>query len=53
MRTRKSMYTVQILFEHSLDLYGGNCVSDFLFRSWFLFYAKNRETLKINCEHKF
>ena len=27
------MYTVQILFAHSLDLYGGNCVSDLLFRS--------------------
>ena len=23
------MYTVQILFDHSLALYGGNCVSDF------------------------
>ena len=39
-----SMYTVLILFAHSLDPYGGNCVSDFLFRSSFLFYAKNRET---------
>ena len=27
------MYTVQIMFARSLDLYGGNCVSDFLFRS--------------------
>ena len=40
------MYTVQIMFAFSQDLYGGNCVSDFLFRSYFLFYAKNRETFK-------
>ena len=26
------MYTVQILFAQSLDLYGGNIVSDYLFR---------------------
>ena len=47
------MYTVQILFDHSLDLYGGNCVSDFLFSSYFLFYAKNWETFGKKCEHKF
>ena len=47
------MYTVQILFDHSVDLYGGNCVSDFCFRSLFLFYAKKRETFQKNCEHKF
>ena len=35
----------------SPDLYRGNCV--FLFRSYFLFYAKNRETFKKNCEHDF
>ena len=28
-----SMYTVKILFAHSLDPYGGNSVSDFLFMS--------------------
>ena len=37
------------LGEHS---YGGNCVSDFLFRSSFLFYLKKRVTfghfLKLN-----
>ena len=47
------MYTVQILFARSLDLYGGNYVSDFLFRSQFLSYGKNQETFKQNCEHNF
>ena len=41
------MYTVQILFDHSLDLYG------FFRPIWFLFYANNQETLTKNCEHKF
>ena len=40
------MYTMQILFDHSLDLYGGNCVSDFLMRPYFSLYAKNQETFK-------
>ena len=32
------MYTVQILFAHSLDLYGGNCVSDFFYLGLSLYF---------------
>ena len=47
------MYTVQIRCVHSCDLYGGNCVSDFLFRSYFLFYTKNQKTFKKSYGHNF
>ena len=43
----------QVLFAHSLDLYGRNSVSDLLLRSQFCFYAKHRETFKNNCVHNF
>ena len=41
---KHSIYRVQILFAHSSDPFIGNRVSDFVFRPYFLFYDKNRET---------
>ena len=34
------MYTVQIQFANSVDLYGVNCASDFVFRFSFYFMPK-------------